>query len=651
VKQTAEAVIIFNKTKIVQAENEGVSPFDPQTLSQMVTSRWVVRKALEEPNVAKLPSVREQLYPVEWLRRELKATYLSPELMTIALSGYNPSELGLLVDAVSRAYVQELGGTERTVRLDRVRKVEAIINKLDLFVTRERREFKEWVDANHTASPEQRQRIGEFDRKRRESLIAQKVDARNRLDRLKLLVAQDQKNGGPRVRPSQVKRALDEHREVQDLKGKIAAKQKSLPERISVMGDGKLQECRDEIKKLQDDLLDLEKKLIPGIRADLAKYNQMIGDETLEDNKFEIEATIALIGMVDEEIAHLDKAIRNEGPETLEIQERLARFSAEERVVDALRTKRAFWNAEADTPGSASVKDDAVVFAQQDLKKQIMMASGAGGAALALVLFVIAYWEFRVHRINTGEDVVQGLGWRLVGQLPTLPERSRGGLRNSDREYWQNLMTESVDAARMTLLHAADLEGLRTVMVTSAVPGEGKTSLSCHLASSLARAGRKTLLLDCDMRNPAAHRLLDLPTEPGLCEVLRKEVQLTDAIRATTTTNLWFVPAGQFDEQALQTFTLAKDGFAPLLDQLKSQFDFVVIDSSPVLPVVDALAVGRNVDAVVFSLLRDLSRIPSVYEAYQRLAALGIRILGAVVNGVDTGSYGRYSRQYARRAA
>jgi capsular exopolysaccharide synthesis family protein len=238
----------------------------------------------------------------------------------------------------------------------------------------------------------------------------------------------------------------------------------------------------------------------------------------------------------------------------------------------------------------------------------------------------------------------------LVGQLPALPERSRGGLlrKPADPRYWQSLMTESVDATRTMILHAARAEGLRTVMVTSAVSGEGKTSLSCHLACSLARAGRKTLLLDCDLRNPAAHRLFELPGEPGLCEVLRGEAQLADVIRATPAANLWLIPAGQFDEQALQTFTLSQNGFSPLLDQLKTQFDFIVVDSSPVLPVVDTLVIGQNVDVVVFSLLRDVSRIPNVYAAYQRLATLGIRILGAVVNGVDAGRY-TYSNQYAKQ--
>jgi len=653
VRYTAEAVIVMNKNRLVPVDNEGFSPFTALTLSQLVKQRWIVQKALEEPGVSKLPSVRDQLYPVEWLRRGLQVTYQSEELMTITLSGYNSAELVTLVDAVARVYVQELGAAERTIRLDRVSKITAIIDKLNGFVKREKTEFLAFIQTNGAANAQQRQNQADFDRMRLARLIQQKVDARMRLDALNLEDEQSKKGAGPRVRNSEVMRELEENKEVRDFNAQIEARKKVMDARIGVgmeKNHKRLQDDRDAIKKLEDDLQALRTKLTPEIRKILLEKKKFLGDDSAEDNKNEIAATNALIKMIDQQMEDLEKALKEEGPQTFEIEERKARYAAEDGVVDVLRRRRALLQAEAEqAASSATSKGDVVAFAEQNFKKQVIMASGAGGGALALVLFVISYWEFRVRRINTGEDVVYGLGWRLVGQLPPLPERSRGGLlrKHADPQYWQNLMTESVDATRTMILHAARAEGLRTVMVTSAVSGEGKTSLSCHLACSLARAGRKTLLLDCDMRNPAAHRLFELPSEPGLCEVLRGEAQLADVIRATPATNLWLIPAGQFDEQALQTFTLSQDGFSPLLEQLKAQFDFIVIDSSPVLPVVDTLVVAQNVDVVVFSLLRDVSRIPSVYAAYQRLATLGVRILGAVVNGVDTGSYG-YSRQYTK---
>src|SRR5205823_3503140 len=129
--------------------------------------------------------------------------------------------------------------------------------------------------------------------------------------------------------------------------------------------------------------------------------------------------------------------------------------------------------------------------------------------------------------------------------------------------------------------------------VTSAVAGEGKTSLSCHLAASLARAGRRTLLLDCDLRKPSAHRLFRIPEQPGFSELLRGEGALQDVIHATSTKNLYMIPAGQCDPQALQA--LSQEQVPEILSRIREQFDFVIVDSSPVLPVVDALMIGQFV--------------------------------------------------------
>jgi capsular exopolysaccharide synthesis family protein len=201
----------------------------------------------------------------------------------------------------------------------------------------------------------------------------------------------------------------------------------------------------------------------------------------------------------------------------------------------------------------------------------------------------------------------------------------------------ESLLTESVDSARTMLLHAARQEKLQVVMITSAMAGEGKTSLASHLAASLARAGRRTLLMDSDLRNPTLHRLFDRSRAPGLSELLRGDVDLVGAVRDTPIPNLWLISAGQADLVALQS--LALDALPHMFQQLRRQYDFIVVDSCPVLPVADSLLVGQHVDAVIFSLLREVSRMPRVYAAYQRLAVLGVRMLGAVVNGTHDDMY------------
>ncbi len=183
-------------------------------------------------------------------------------------------------------------------------------------------------------------------------------------------------------------------------------------------------------------------------------------------------------------------------------------------------------------------------------------------------------------------------------------------------------------------------------MVTSAMSGEGKTSLSTHLAASLARAGHKTLLIDGDLRKPSVHNLFGLPVGPGFSEVLRGEAEYGAAIQPTSVKDLSLLSAGESDGATIEL--LARDGVRNLLQRLKQEYDFIVLDTSPVLPVADSLLLAQHVDGVLLSLFYEVSRLPPTYAAYQRLSMLGVRMLGAVFNGTHDDTY-RYGPHYARR--
>ena len=279
------------------------------------------------------------------------------------------------------------------------------------------------------------------------------------------------------------------------------------------------------------------------------------------------------------------------------------------------------------------------------IKKKVMASSMVGLGTLSLILCSFAWLDARTRRVDRVDDVVQGLGVNLVGVLPALPGRSQRRLNRGGN--WEHLLMESVDATRTMLLHTSRTEKLRVLMVTSAVKAEGKTSLACHLATSLARARQRTLLIDCDLRSPAIHALFDLPGGPGVCELLRKEIPLSDAVQATAAPGLSLITAGRCDATALSA--LAHGRLQDLLNAVRDQYDFVIVDSAPVLPVADSLQISQDVDAVIFSVLRDVSRLPRIHEAYARLENLGARMLGAVVAGTQTnhgyytyGTYGAY---------
>jgi capsular exopolysaccharide synthesis family protein len=229
--------------------------------------------------------------------------------------------------------------------------------------------------------------------------------------------------------------------------------------------------------------------------------------------------------------------------------------------------------------------------------------------------------------------MVTGLGVQVIGSVPMLSQRRWRLLANGEPTDLQGIMDESVDGIRAMLLHSPKGESARTLLVTSAKAGEGKTTVASSLAASMGRSGRRTLLIDGDLRRPAVHRVLDMPLETGLSEVVRGECSIEDVIRPSRATGLWFMSAGQCDQVSLQALT--KPGLAEIFEKLRAEFDFVVVDSGPVLSVVDPVLLGQHCDAAIISVVRRVSQIPAVYEACDRLKSTGIHVTGCVINGLQ----------------
>ena len=253
--------------------------------------------------------------------------------------------------------------------------------------------------------------------------------------------------------------------------------------------------------------------------------------------------------------------------------------------------------------------------------------------ALAAGCLGVGWWEFRRRRVRSPEEVSTGLGIRVVGAVPASADVEAIINAPPEEELDGHLVLESVDAIRTLVLNSARQDATRVLMVTSAEGGEGKTTLACHLASSLSRAGRRTLLIDGDLRQPAVHQFFKAPVQPGFSEVLLGEVDTVDAILATNQDGLLVMPAGHWDREVIQS--LARGEATGMLEKLKEEFDFIVVDSHPVLAATDSLSIGEAVDAVILSVLRNVSQTPRVYAAAQAAANLGIRVLGAVVNAAD----------------
>ena len=185
----------------------------------------------------------------------------------------------------------------------------------------------------------------------------------------------------------------------------------------------------------------------------------------------------------------------------------------------------------------------------------------------------------------------------------------------------------------------------RTLAVSSAVSGEGKTTTSANLAAAFALEGKKVLLIDCDLRRPRLHKVFRLPRQPGIAQVLWAGVSPSVAVRETFISGLFVLPSGAYTERFGD---LVGSGRMPsVLAELSACFDMIILDTPPVLAVADAAAVAPLVDGLLLVVAGATNR-HAVSQALKQLERVGARVIGAVLNDSrgDVERYGGYQHYY-----
>ncbi|MBL8851463.1 MAG: AAA family ATPase [Planctomycetaceae bacterium] len=285
------------------------------------------------------------------------------------------------------------------------------------------------------------------------------------------------------------------------------------------------------------------------------------------------------------------------------------------------------------------------VLDDDDSRRKLIQSGAAGGAAFIAVSTIIVLFDLRRRRLNDTGDVSDHLQINVLGTVPLLRGRGDKRLEQSAR------LAEAVDGVAATLLCRTAGEDHRVVMISSAMAGEGKTTLAANLATSLAAAGRRTLLIDFDLRRPMLHQVYQVPIGPGLGELLPSDdlSNYVNYLQETVTEGLWLITAGAKRQRAIAE--LADARVAELFTACKEHFEFIIVDGPPVLPVVDTRLVARHADGVVMSLLRDVSELPKVKSACQLLQSYRVRILGGVVIGASGDVYYGYPPERATNTA
>jgi capsular exopolysaccharide synthesis family protein len=206
---------------------------------------------------------------------------------------------------------------------------------------------------------------------------------------------------------------------------------------------------------------------------------------------------------------------------------------------------------------------------------------------------------------------------------------------------------EAYRSLRTAILFSTAGAPPKVIVFTSAGASEGKTVSSINLATSLAEAGARVLLLDVDLRRPSCHRTLGVPNERGLSSFLAGQAELESLVRVLDAHHISFVPAGPPPPNPAEL--VGSERMRGALADLRESYDFVILDSPPVLPVTDAVVLGREADGTVLVVKGHDTPRELVRRARDQLLLANVHLLGAVVNNVDFrwgDSYYFYSRYY-----
>lgn len=265
------------------------------------------------------------------------------------------------------------------------------------------------------------------------------------------------------------------------------------------------------------------------------------------------------------------------------------------------------------------------------------------GLVLAIgVPFLIEYLDHTLSNLEEVEATFQLRGLGIIPKLSTDDEQTTLMDRHASKET--NLV-ENFRVIRTNLLSMGSVtKAPHVVIVTSAMPKEGKTFVSTNLALSFAQTGAKTLIIDTDLRRGRLHRLFGYRKQPGLSGVLLDQITLDEAIRPTPSENLFMISAGQHLETG--TELLGSKKFIDILAALRQKFDRIVMDTPPVLGLSETSILQNHVDGVLFVIWSGQTPIKSVKAAIEILQANGANFYGFVLNRLDLNATANYYQYY-----
>ncbi|WP_158264990.1 tyrosine-protein kinase domain-containing protein [Blastopirellula marina] len=670
------------------------------TQKQLIVTPFVLNKAVAGEGIMELGILKDQENPIEWLQENLIVDFPgNAEILQVSLTSNDRMEAMKLVNAVIEAYQQEVIESEKLARAQRLDSLQKVYNESEINARKKRSDLRKLAETLGTSDKDTlslaqqglvqqyalvRSELAQvsFDlmraRGEMEFMMANQpdgakknaeVDAEVQLAQHEAPVADEAvEEELPEVPELMLQEAVVTDRLSMQLQAELdlieaarftmtdAAYKQHLDRNASAMASlkARMQERRDLLENLIQDRMIQERQEKKEKEKQQLQRQQLAGGLLQGDEDDPMGALKVRVGVLElqektllEEVRNLDKEVRKFGQSSVEVEMMRTEIDGLDAIVQHLGTEIERTKVELRGTPRITLLSEAEPGVLTDRKRPMMITGLATVVGLLLPGGLLVLRDFQKKRLSDLPSTRDELGLEILGTIPKLP---RGIVRKpksiaSDLGAFEDQVRDSSDSVAATILRRAVQRKCQVLLVSSAMPREGKSSLACHLSISLGKSGKKVCVVDFDLRRPSMHSIFARPVGPGVGEILAGECKLADAIQATDIPGVEFVPAGV--EESSVTLGATSGQLDALFAQLRDAYDFIIVDAGPVLgsPSTRFLAQPEYVDGVIMSTFKDVSQASQVDDAKRVLTSFGAPILGTVLSGYSSGMYYSYSNR------
>lgn len=639
-----------------------------RTHMQLIKAPDVLSDAVSEhPEIVRLPEIEESPSPEYVIEKKLAVIdRLDSELIEVQMVGASADSTTEIVNAVVNSYLKQAGRWANETTTTQIGKLTRELEKRQKEVEDLRRNIQLLGNELGAADPElikdrTRVDLAEYDRMSESlsSIEFERISAESKVERLRGELSQPAVFSQRQNLQEAVVEAFYADPAIARLADELddAKDQLDRLNRISRAPDAAHRTINDRIEDIQGKIKQLWESRRGILEKQLADQGAGQSTSTLERElrtaENEYQDLLVREQNLRKRLEESKLTLGNNESKELQLAFRRADLARSESILDSVQ--RALEQLQFESQGQSQISliqtARPIGLPSNDKRWKIMAVAPIGMLLAVAGLCVLV--EVKSGRVSNPDDLIHRARLDVLSVVPPLPNpksarKIMGGvdetkLRRQLMEYIQ-----SIDHLRVAICSSSDGQKVRqSVLITSAFGGEGKTTLSAQLAGRCANAGLRTVVVDGDLRNPTLTRTLEADGQKGLMEVLKNKARLEDClIRIGDGGGFHLLPAGAI--QADPSRILEGSRLGKVINQLKENYDMVIVDTAPVLPVPDALLLGRWVNGVILAVRYDASRFHLVQRAYKRLKQLNLPVLGAVVNGVRHASstYGSYGYGY-----